>query len=208
MSFTNTMTKQIYVLTDDFYTPDSIVRQAVLEMVQSGVKWVQYRSKKPNLDERVLTDLIQICELAGAKFILNDNARLAAKLGAHGVHIGRDDGEICEALDLMRGKIVGVSCYDDENLALKAQNLGVSYVAFGAVFQSKTKTNSKICDLSRINFNKFSIPVALIGGIDRSNLAQILNSGASLFAVVSAAYHPDTISKNLANLMKILDEKG
>ena len=50
--------------------------------------------------------------------------------------------------------------------------------------------------------------MALIGGIGRSNLAQILNSGASLFAVVSAAYSPDTISKNLANLMKILDEKG
>ena len=72
------MTKQIYVLTDDFYTPDSIVRQAVREMVQSGVKWVQYRSKKPNLDERVIADLIEICELGGAKLILNDNAKLAA----------------------------------------------------------------------------------------------------------------------------------
>ena len=90
------------------------------------------------------------------------------------MHIGRDDGEILRGVrfDAWQ-KLFGVSCYDDENLALKAQNLGVSYVAFGAVFPSKTKTNAKICDLSRINFNKFSIPVALIGGINRSNLAQI-----------------------------------
>lgn len=198
------MTKKLYVLTDDKFTPDEIVRDAVREIVACGVEFVQYRSKKPKLDEKVISDLIAICDTFGAKLILNDNPALASKLGAHGVHIGKDDGDLQTALKLMRGKIVGVSCYGDTNRAIMAQNLGASYVAFGAVFKSPTKKSATLCDLDKIEFEKIKIPSCLIGGINANNLASLKSIPAQMIAVISAAYEPGSITQNLQNLQKIL----
>ena len=72
--------------------------------------------------------------------LINDDIELAIKVGADGVHIGREDGAISEARDrLGADAIIGVSCYNFVEQAFDAQEQGATYVAFGRFFPSSSK---------------------------------------------------------------------
>ncbi|NLK66924.1 MAG: thiamine phosphate synthase [Campylobacteraceae bacterium] len=199
------MKNQLYILTDDFYTPDETIEKQVLEMLESGIKIVQFRSKKARVDEGIVKNLVSLCEDFGASLIVNDDINLAKKVSAHGVHIGKDDATLTKAVEFLgKGKIYGVSCYCDMNLALNLQSLGASYVAFGSIFKSTTKPEAEFCDINTLDFSKLNIPTCLIGGINASNLNEILYKKADYLAIISATYKPRSIKENLANLQNII----
>lgn len=204
----NTMKKNnLYILTDDFYTPDTTIFAQVKEILDCDIKLIQYRSKKQIQDEKLVASLISLCEDYNANLVINDNVNLAKKLGAHGVHVGKDDKDLNEARAFLgKDKIVGVSCYGNINLALNAQENGASYVAFGALYQSSTKKDAKIFDINLIDFSKIQIPTCLIGGINMLNIKEVLKYKAEYIAIVSAAYKPLSIKENLQNLQNIIKE--
>ena len=198
---------EIYALTDDFYTPN--LEDSVKEILDCGVKMVQFRSKKESIDESLVARLVEICSSYGANLIVNDDPNLAKRVGAHGVHIGKDDGGIKKAKEILGvDKIVGVSCYSSLKLALDAQDLGASYAAFGAMFPTDTKPDTEICTINSIlNFkDKLSIKTCLIGGINISNLEQILALKPDYIALVSAIYKPYSITQNIRNLQRIIKD--
>lgn len=200
---------QIYALTDDKLTPNSTIFSQVREILDSGVKFVQYRSKSPLQDEKLISSLISLCEDFSANLIINDDANLAKKLGAHGVHIGKDDGEISQIRKFLgHDKIIGVTCYSDINLAINAQNNGATYVGFGAMRVSKTKPNAPLCSAEVILKAKeiLQIPLCVIGGINASNLAEILELKPDFIALVEAIYKPNSISQNISNLKGVINE--
>lgn len=105
---------EIYALSDDFFTPEDVIVKSIHEILDNGVKFVQFRSKKKEKNEKIISELIRLCDDYHAYLIINDDALLARKLGAHGVHIGKDDGSIIKAREILgENKIIGVSCYDD-----------------------------------------------------------------------------------------------
>lgn len=196
---------EIYALTDDFYTPNLEV--AVKNILDCGIKMVQFRSKKDSINEKEVANLVKICDSYGANLIVNDSILLAKRVGAHGVHIGLGDGQVKEARETLGyDKIVGVSCYGSLELALKAQDDGADYVAFGAAFPTKTKKDAKTFELSKFeDFRDFiDIKTCIIGGINALNLEQILALKPYYIALVSAIYTPNSISENLRNLQKII----
>ena len=73
-------------------------------------------------------------------------------------------------------KIIGASCYNQLDLAIKAEAAGASYVAFGACFPSQTKPNAAKADLSLFQ-TKLNIPKVAIGGITLENAPQVIASG-------------------------------
>ena len=198
---------EIYALSDDVLTPPQTIFSQIDEILRCGVKLVQYRSKLAVRDEALIRSLIGLCEDYGAKLIINDDAALAKKLGAHGVHIGKGDGETAQVREFLGAdKIIGVSCYDDLNLALRAQDEGASYAAFGAVFASPTKPNAPLCKFETIVRAKeiLRIPVCVIGGINAANIAQIAALNPDYIAVIPALYRPAPIKANLRNLQAFL----
>ena len=194
---------EIYAITDDILTPESSVLAQVGELLECGVKFLQYRTKIEPKNERVAVALKELCERYGARFIVNDDVKFAAKIGANAVHIGKDDGGVRAARKILgEDAFIGVSCYDDLNLALKAQDEGASYAAFGAVFASPTKPNAPLCKFETIMRAKeiLRIPVCVIGGINAANIAQIAALNPDYIAVISALYRPASIKENLRNL--------
>jgi len=170
---------------------------------------VQYRSKLAALDEALIRSLISLCEDYGAKLIINDDAALAKKLGAHGVHIGKDDGETAQAREFLGAdKIIGVSCYADLARAQKAEAQGASYVAFGSLRRGKTKPDAPLCPDALVQEARKSLnlPIAVIGGISLENLNEILALKPDYIAMVEAIYRPASITQNLANLKEKMDE--
>ena len=198
---------KIYAITDDVLTPESSVIAQTGELLECGVKFLQYRTKLEPKNERVAVALKELCERYGARFIVNDDVKFAAKIGANAVHIGKDDGGVKAARKILgEDAFIGVSCYDDLNLALKAQDEGASYAAFGAVFASPTKPNAPLCKFETIRRAKeiLRIPVCVIGGINAANIAQIAALNPDYIAVISALYRPASIKENLKNLQAFL----
>ena len=137
----------------------------------------------------------------------NQRLKFAAKIGANAVHIGKDDGGVKAARKILgEDAFIGVSCYDDLNLALKAQDDGASYAAFGALFASPTKPHAPLCKFETIMRAKeiLRIPVCAIGGINAANIAQIAALNPDYIAVISALYRPASIKENLRNLQAFL----
>ncbi|MBS4098695.1 MAG: thiamine phosphate synthase [Sulfuricella sp.] len=178
-------------------TPQSADTAALLAEVrlalEGGARLVQYRDKSADVALRFeqASELLVLCRKFGAPLIVNDDLRLADLVGADGLHIGKDDGSLREArLILGPHSIIGVSCYNDLQLARAAQDGGASYAAFGSFFPSPTKPQAipASLDLLRQAKGELHIPLVAIGGITAANGAALVAAGADALAVISAIF--------------------
>lgn len=172
--------------------------EAVLTEVEAalrgGAKVVQYRDKHP-IDAHLLAgELVKVCHSYAAPLLINDSVELALAVGADGVHLGRDDGDIAAARQrLGSDAIIGVSCYNDVCKAIAAVAAGASYVAFGRFFPSGSKPLAAPADIATLTVAKqsLSVPIVAIGGIVPENADQLLMAGADFLAVIGGLFDHD-----------------
>ena len=199
---------EIYAISDDVLMPENLALEYTREILECGVKFFQFRSKKALKNEKLASEILNLCEKFGAKFIVNDDVKFAKKIGAKAVHLGKDDENIKEAFEILgKNAYVGVSCYNDINLAINAAKNGASYAAFGSVFASPTKPNATKCRLEVVKEAKqiLNLPVCVIGGINETNIGSLSRAKPDLIAVISAIYKNDNIKENIKNLQKIIE---
>ena len=166
--------------------------------LRGGARVLQYRAKKlpANLKAYQAQALQTLCKKYRVPLIINDHATLAASMAASGVHLGSQDMPIGEAhQSLFSGMLVGVSCYDQLDLAVEAEKNGADYVAFGSFFPSTTKPNAvrPTLDLLREAKQKISCPIVAIGGVTLENAPLLIEAGADAVAVISALFDPADI---------------
>ena len=199
---------EIYAISDDILMPENLALEYTREILECGVKFFQFRSKKAVKNEKLASEILNLCEKFGAKFIVNDDVKFAKKIGAKAVHLGKDDENIKEAFEILgKDAYVGVSCYNDINLAINAAKNGASYVAFGSVFTSPTKPNAPKCDLEVAREAKqiLNLPVCVIGGINETNIGSLSHAKPDLIAVISVIYKDGNVKENIKNLQKIIE---
>lgn len=199
---------EIYAISDDILMPENLALEYAREILECGVKFFQFRSKKAVKNEKLASEILNLCEKFGAKFIVNDDVKFAKKIGAKAVHLGKDDENIKEAFEILgKDAYVGVSCYNDISLAINAAKSGASYVAFGSVFTSPTKPNAPKCGLEVVKEAKqiLNLPVCVIGGINETNIGSLSHAKPDLIAVISAIYKDGDIKENIKNLQKIIE---
>lgn len=198
---------EIYAISDDILMPENLALEYAREILECGVKFFQFRSKKAVKNENLASEILNLCEKFGAKFIVNDDVKFAKKIGAKAVHLGKDDENIKEAFEILgKDAYVGVSCYNDINLAINAAKNGASYVAFGSVFTSLTKPNAPKCGLEVVKEAKqiLNLPICVIGGINETNIGSLSHAKPDLIAIISAIYKDGNIKENIKNLQKII----
>lgn len=143
------------------------------------------------------------CKDTGVPLLINDDAALAAELGADGVHLGEHDGDIASARRLLGDDaIIGASCYDDIERARRLAAEGASYLAFGAFFPSPTKPNARRASLQLLRDSAhLGLPRVAIGGITPDNAPSLVDAGADLVAVISGVFDaPDPVAAARAYL--------
>lgn len=139
----------------------------------------------------IARELVKVCHQHNVPLIINDNIELAILAKADGVHLGKTDGDIIEARNrLGKEAIIGISCYNDINRALTAQQQGATYVAFGRFFPSTSKPLAAPADIDTLRKAKatLQLPIVAIGGILPENGAQLLAAGANLLAVIGGVF--------------------
>lgn len=188
MKFPN---RGLYAITQPENKSQDQVVQAVEAALKGGVVVVQYRDKSPTDAITLARRLLTLCHSYQVPLLINDSVELAIKVGADGVHLGKDDGDIAEARKrLGPHAIIGVSCYNDFDKACQAEDHGANYVAFGRFFPSGSKPLALPADIETLKQAKqqIQVPIVAIGGILPENGGQLLAAGADLLAVIGGIF--------------------
>ena len=161
----------------------------VPELARAGVDLIQLREKEMDAGEllRVAAPIGIACREAGVPFIVNDRPDLAVTLAADGVHVGQDDVPVEAARAIVGERIVGLSTHHREEIE-RAERSSTDYIAVGPVYETPTKPGRASVGLELLRFaaGVSSKPWFAIGGIDASNLDDILAAGATRIVVVRA----------------------
>lgn len=205
----------LYAISDSKLSPDSKIFSYLDSAIKGGVSIFQYRNKdsKDSQIRGLVSDLQGFCDEKNVLFVLNDRRELALDLNVSAVHLGKEEvADFTHFRESFKG-IIGVSCYNDLNLALHFENLKADYVAFGGMFKSKIKPNAVNCNLDILRKAKeiLKIPICAIGGIDSNNIHLLKN--ADMIAVISSLWNLDSkdsiesnieskITQNARNLLK------
>lgn len=162
----------------------------VPELVDAGVDLIQLREKEMEAGDqvRVGEPLAQACRDAGVPFIVNDRADVALALGADGIHLGTNDLETSTARRILGETIVGRSTHGESDIAEVIEHQDPDYIAVGPIFETPTKPGRPAVgmDLIRYASENVLIPWFAIGGIDESNLDELVDAGATRIVVVRA----------------------
>jgi thiamine-phosphate pyrophosphorylase len=188
-------TRGLYAITRTGQSTEKLF-DAVTAAIRGGAAVIQYRDKNAisvtDLDAPyVARELVNICHRHDIPLIINDNVELALSSKADGVHLGKDDDDIITTrIRLGSSAILGISCYNNIDRALTAQNQGATYVAFGRFFSSGSKPLATPADISTLREAKqqIRIPIVAIGGILPENGGQLLAAGADLLAVIGGVF--------------------
>jgi thiamine-phosphate pyrophosphorylase len=157
--------------------------------IDEGAAIVQLRDKSEDRAGIVdkAREMVAYKEKKRFLFILNDDPRLAVEVGADGVHIGQDMSTKDARKVVGEGMIVGKTTHNLEQ-ARQAIADGVDYISAGPVYPTPTKPGRPAVGLSYVKevAENLGIPFVAIGGIDLSNIDDVLAAGAKTVAVVRA----------------------
>jgi len=179
---------------------------AALEAAAAGgMVALQWRRKNTPPGARLsqALEVARRCRELNVVFIVNDDWRLAAQVDADGVHLGREDGSVAEARQVLGpGKIIGSSCYDQPMLAQSALKAGADYIALGAMYPSATKPDAVHATLDHIRQGRVLVEnaqsgaraaVVAIGGLTAQNAGAVIQAGADSIALINGLFEADDI---------------
>lgn len=181
----------IYPITDTHLSGISHAEQ-VERLIRGGATLIQLREKdvSPANFYQAAEAVMRVARDRGVRIIINDRVDVALAVKADGVHLGQDDLSPDAARTILgNDAIVGFSTHTLEQAAA-AIKLSIDYIAFGPIFETKTKQNPDsvvgLEGLKRVRDEIGDFPMVAIGGIDRENLRAVLDAGADSVAMIGA----------------------
>lgn len=196
---------RLYLVTDDRQPIDTL-KTVVAEAVAGGVTMVQVREKHGNV--RAFIERAQaiktVLQGTGVPLIINDRVDVALAVDADGVHLGQSDMPAILARQLIGpDKLLGLSVETEQQLQ-DAQLLPVDYLGISAIFATPTKTDLKkqwgIAGLRQAVAHS-ALPLVAIGGINETNMADIMATGVDGIALVSAICQASCPRSAVQNLL-------
>jgi len=183
----------------------------------AGCNWIQLRIKD-STPEAILPLAIaakKICEPYNATLIINDYPQVAKAIGAHGVHVGKNDMTVAAARAITGpGMIVGGTANTLEDILQHVKD-GADYVGLGPYRFTTTKQKlSPILGLEGIASilkqllaQGITIPVIAIGGIVQEDIAALIAAGVHGVAVSGLITHAADRKEVVKNIFTIAQKE-
>ena len=168
---------------------------------------VQLREK--DLAARDLYDLgerVKDAIAVRAKFIVNDRIDVALALNADGVQLPEDGIPVAEARRIVGpNMLIGRSVHSVSG-AIEAESNGADFLIAGTIFPSASHSErpARGTEFLRALCEEVSLPVLAIGGVTIQNVGEVMQTGCSGAAVISAiseAEDPAAATSVLVNEM-------
>ncbi|MBZ4041753.1 thiamine phosphate synthase [Flavobacterium hibisci] len=183
------------------------------QALDAGCKWIQMRFKNQTFEKRfALAEAVKkLCEEYLATFLVNDDALLAQKIAADGVHLGLTDMSIPAARAILGDtKIIGATANTFEDVLLQTKN-GCDYIGLGPFQFTETKeklspilgAEGYVSILNKMKSENITTPVYAIGGISLENLEHLMETGIHGIAVSGMI----TKSRQKEKLVQQLNDK-
>jgi thiamine-phosphate pyrophosphorylase len=164
-------------------------------VLANGVDIVQLREKNLEAADELelLATFADACRRHGKLLAVNDRADIAVASGADVLHVGQRDLSPTAARRIVGPDVlIGLSGHSIEQASAAASADEVDYFCVGPIWATPTKPGRPDIGLAPIEaatkemMTKEIRPWFGIGGIDESNLDQVLGAGASRVVVVRA----------------------
>jgi len=177
--------------------------------VACGVPFIQLRMKNAPREE-IVSEAWKVREVTrgtGSLFIVNDDVTIAKEVNADGVHLGQSDMPLAEARKIWTtpGKIFGLSTHSEEQ-AKAAIDHTPDYIGIGPVFPTPTKAIADpALGIERAGAiaNATPLPHVVLGGLNETNLADVLRAGAMNYCAVRAIMQSPEPIIEIRKLQKI-----
>lgn len=195
---------QLYPIIDSYEWANRLIRQYQVSTIQLRIK-----DKKQSKRERQIQAVCRLASQFNTQLFINDYWESAVRNHAYGLHLGQDDFYLVDFDRLKSSKIrVGISTHGYYEI-LKAESFCPSYIAFGHIFLTKTKSMlTSPIGLSKLTlyqqladsiyFNHQKLATVAIGGIDLWTAKSVLATGVDSLAVISAVTESNHLGQTLS----------
>lgn len=207
----------LYVIIDpNQLAKDLYLFEVAKAALVGGAGVLQLRDKNSDARSMVKTArrLKMMCDEHDALFVVNDRLDVALAANADGVHLGPNDISVSDARQIAPWLVIGASTGSPDK-AIELVSSGANYLGVGAIYDAReSKSDASlprgpeaITAIKRV----VDVPVVGIGGINRSNAAEVIEAGADGIAVIRAvigSHSPRKSAKALAKIVKKAAEVG
>jgi thiamine-phosphate pyrophosphorylase len=198
----------LYVIVTD---PDYPVSRITELCVKYQVGMIQLREK--GFSDRQLLEtlsmMLSITRNSKTKVIINDRVDIALAAGVDGYHLGQDDIPLKMARSIYDDKanlICGLSTHTLVQ-AEEALTQNPDYIGFGPVYPTfaKKRPDAAVgCEALKTVVQKASCPGVALGGINRSNVDDVLETGVRNIAMIKAVVKSKNIEEEIAFYSSLL----
>lgn len=203
---------QFITHSSDRYTYAESARLAL----EGGCRWVQLRMKgAEECDVEACALAVQaMCKKSGATFIIDDDVLLAKRIGADGVHLGKEDMPVAEARAILgEGAIIGATVNSFEDIEAHIQGARPDY--FGCGPFRFTTTKKRLAPtlgvegyreiIRHMREKDITIPIVAIGGITKADIPQILATGIDGIALSGSVLQADNPANEMKEIVSIIN---
>jgi len=182
-------------ITNRFLCKDGPLIQAVKEAVNGGVEAVLLREQalNDNILYKVAIQFRRILETRGVPLLIAHRVDVALGVRAQGVQLGASSLPVKVARSLLGSEaLIGFSAHSIEEV-LQAQDQGVDYVTLSPIFPTRSKPLARPLGLDYLQeaVANVQVPVLALGGVDPSNVEEVMRRNAHGVAVMSALWKKD-----------------
>lgn len=194
----------LYLVTDRQLMSCDSLTEAVEQAILGGCTMIQLREKELSSLEfyNQAVAMKQVTDKYHIPLIINDRIDIAMAVQATGVHIGQHDLPAAAVRKIIgENMLLGVSASSIAE-AIQAQQDGADYLGVGAMFPTGTKTDADSVSMEELQKIRtaVSLPIVVIGGINKGNAGRFKPMGIDGLAVVSAIIAQSDIKVAAAEL--------
>lgn len=206
---------RLYTFVDSAYLHGKEPAEIARQLCAGGSDLIQLRAKNATVDdiERMAEAVLPITRAAHVGLVINDHWDLTMRLGADICHLGQEDffdAGLKHKADLSTPKsdlsthtnsqlstpLLGLSTHAPEQ-AGRAIATDADYIAIGPIYATGTKPTAKPVTLDYVRWasENVKVPWFAIGGVNLSNLDDVMAAGARRICVVSAILNAPDIAR-------------
>lgn len=205
---------RLYAFVDTAYlhgrSPEVVARQ----LCDGGADLIQLRAKgfPAGQIEQMALAILPITQAANVGLVINDSFEIAQRIGAELCHLGQEDFfdsghvHVSEVRGARSGISIGLSTHAPAQ-AERAIAAGADYIAIGPVYRTATKPGASPVTLDYVRWAAANVttPWFAIGGINLSNVDEVLAAGARRICVVSAILNAKDVAAACSEFRRRMD---
>lgn len=201
---------RLYTFVDSAYLHGKEPAEIARQLCDGGSDLIQLRAKDaPTAEvERMAKAILPVTRAANVGLVINDHWELATRLGADICHLGQEDffdagrthkselPHLNSQISDLKSPLLGLSTHAPVQ-AEQAVAADADYIAIGPIYATGTKPTARPVTLDYVRWaaDNIRVPWFAIGGVNLSNLDDVLAAGARRICVVSAILNAPDIAR-------------